>query len=649
MEFKRYVILSSRDQCEGYLNRLTDLTKLAFNNTETNLWIKRRVEEETLKCNLHLTMMLDTISLFSERPPTLHAQPRVNIVASAHSSGVGSPTRSTTTELPRRNKRQAVILGVIGVAAAVGIGALGTWLFTQKKLVDVSAEIDSGPNDATIAALQQHETTTTINTESLKHTAGALEFLAQASLEQENFGHILATVLASGSAMDSVLAEAARLRRGIASVSHMKFTTDLVPLHFLWPAVTRLSKSLETRELKILPTQAHEFYELPLSFLYLTKTRSIRVIVHFPAYTYGSMMDLYLYLPSPIRLTHDRFFIPNPATTVVAMSKDRTKYRTMSRADLALCHKTGSKHYCPGQNYLSKHPSQSCLMALFQNQLKSIADLCPFLPTQSGRDYLIQLSSWAFILYQAKDGPVSVDCYGKGGGTSEHSFQGARMLTIPAGCKATSPGFTFEGEVDLFFQEQELAPHFQHATNLSKYFPYNVNTAEFDLVMREVGKIGSTKGIKIRDLAQILRESRAKWRLELSLGIAGTIIAVLVIAFLVWCCCCKKEGQGLRPCSKWCACFPGGDGGVEPEVAPPVRPPRSGGITDEERFELLDRESAPIVRPTKRTAPLGPASGAVMRHRATGYVPAVRYYTDQELISMGERSLHRQSTIVNDP
>ncbi len=45
----------------------------------------------------------------------------------------------------------------LGVLVGVGLMALGSYLFSRAGLISLSASVDSGPNDATIMVLEDHD------------------------------------------------------------------------------------------------------------------------------------------------------------------------------------------------------------------------------------------------------------------------------------------------------------------------------------------------------------------------------------------------------------------------------------------------------------------------------------------------------------
>lgn len=290
--------------------------------------------------------------------------------------------------------------------------------------------------------------------------------------------------------------------------------------------------------MEILPEQMHQWYEMDVSFLYWETNRTLRVFQHVPCYRRGSMMDLHEYVPTPLTVSSDLFFLPKPVHQILAVSKrDQTTFRPMTREDLGLCHHTGSMYFCPRKNYNRKLSESSCLMALFQHRTLIMAEKCRYQPMEARGDYIRQLGPNKFVLFQAKENMVSLSCPGphNGGYVPTTRFQGVRELYVPAGCRANTISFVFTGEVDIFVQEELLAP-LMPGVNVSDIFPVEVMQAETSAIMAEISKIGSPEGVKVKDIATMLRNTQTESYIQIGSGVLGLITFLMFIFGFFWVC-----------------------------------------------------------------------------------------------------------------
>jgi hypothetical protein len=514
-----------RNTCDGFQDTLAGLlVKVQAKDTEDSVssYLKQMMEGVQHQCEAAAERASDTISLY--RNPTSESSPNA--------------LQSTL----QRQKRQ-LFFG-LGLLLGIGIVALGSYLFSQSNLVDMSVAVNSGPTDETIRVLQDHEKRVTVNRAAVDHTKSILSRLEVITAKLHHVTNVLEELLAVHAGLESVIREVDRILDGAAALSHLRFSSKLVAPSKLRGAVRLLKEKLASRNLLILPTQGHEFYDLEASFIYFAND-TLRAFLHVPAYYAGSLLDLYEYVPSPIRVTSDRYFLPNPSSRVLAVDTGRaTLFRTMSRAELAMCRQSGSKFYCPGQNFYRKEAVEDCLMNLFQNRLDGLAHTCPFTPLKAAEDYLVQLTTNEFLLYHANSNRVSVQC-GPTTGLDAETFQGLRKISLPAGCRATTLNFVFDGEIDVMVQDDRLAPHFQHAANLSSFFPPDLLSAEVDELLAETSLIGTEHGVRIKDLVTVLKASRTRFRFHVGIGIFGILIMLLIILFCCYYCCCRKGGKCL--------------------------------------------------------------------------------------------------------
>ena len=545
------------------INTLDDgISNRARGNT---FFLMNRRQGIQIKCNSAQEYAEGIMSLFrNPQPgdPPLSRQPhKAPVDWSRHwkNSGPASGTKPNSFKgndegndinIHSRPKRQ--FLFGLGILLGVGVVALGSYLFGSAKLVDMSASITTGPNDETIETLQNHEKRITLNEASLVHANRAIKKLAKVTQTLNEHLAVVEDILVIENILDDLIQQMRRIFDGIRDISHLKFSTDLVSPDKLRPVIERLQQRLDQQDLKILPSQGHEFYELDTSFIYFAND-TLRVYLHVPAYLEGSMYKLYEYIPSPLHVSKNRYFLPNPEHRLLAVDpRTLTSYRTMSKSALGVCHESGVRYYCPGENFYRNDPESSCLMNLYKSKLKSAVSNCPFIPLSHTKEFLAQLSATEFVLYQPELSSVSVTCKGINMPKEVVSFEGVRRLTIPAGCIAMSNTFTFDGEVDVYVQDETLAPHFQRLTDFASHFPANVLDAELDEVMKEVSLMGSPKGVKVKDIATALRASRVTTIYRFTLGIVGTCIAVLVLIVLIWCMCVRRTGSsGRAMCIKW--------------------------------------------------------------------------------------------------
>ena len=508
----------------------------------------------------------------------------------------------------------------VGMAFLLGMAvtAIGSLLFSQMKLVDVSASFSAGSSDEEIEVLQEHERQTQLNKKAIADLSSHIAKL------EARIGHWIELIerpIGAMWALNYMTADLDRIIDGVDDLSHFKMSHKLVNPMFLAEAVRKLQAKLGSRGITMLPKQLHEFYELDLSFLYFTN-HTMRVILHVPAYADASLLTLYEYVPTPLQVG-GKYLLPNPEARILAVD-DRSSalFKSMTKADLSTCKHSGHKYFCPGQNFYHKVERQSCVTDLYLNRLEEVANSCRFQVLKEDRDFLVQLSPHEFILYHAAKSHISIDCKHFGGRAPESAkqfFQGVRRVIVPPGCTAQTNEFTFQGQIDIFAMEPQLTPHLSMALNLTEFLPLDVIHGEVDELIGELSKVGGDEGVKVRDLVTMLKKARTQRLWNLSLGVGGTLLAGFLLVLFLFCCCCPKQ--------KVCRCPPrcppwkrdrhqSGDSSAEEEVESPTfmrryadLMGRGRGSGEEGGFEMTTRrsvyEESPPATPFPAATPPG--------------------------------------------
>jgi hypothetical protein len=426
-----------------------------------------------------------------------------------------------------RHKRQ-FFFG-LGLLVGVGIAALGSYLFSSGGLLSLSVGMSTGPSDETIHILQDHEKRSTYNEAALNRTEIALAALAKKVETLSTGVSVLEEVAAVQQSMDELFRESDRLARGIEEISHLRFSSDLVAPSKLRVAMLHIKERMLTRMMEILPTQGHEFYELDVSFLYFQENSTLRVFVHVPAQFQNSQLELFEYVPSPLPVSQDTYFLPNPREEILAVDRvSGTLYRTMTQGQLAMCHRAGAFHYCPGQNFFQKDVSHSCLANLFFNRIEAATKTCQFLPMRPSDDFLVQLAANQFLLYQSLSAPINLQC-GTGSLIEGEYLEGINKLTIPPGCMVSTPKFNLYGQVDITAQDDFLSPHLVPDVNLTAFLPAHLQDAELSALINEISLIGSHKGVKVTDLVSRLLAARHTSYLRYTVGAIGTVLLCAIL------------------------------------------------------------------------------------------------------------------------
>jgi hypothetical protein len=309
-----------------------------------------------------------------------------------------------------------------------------------------------------------------------------------------------------------------RLINGLQLLSSHRLSPSLTRPEFLAAATLRLRSAMKKMGLQLAIGKLEDLYQCETSHL-MFANGTLRIILHVPAFRPDSILDIHEYIPMPIPLPNHKemYVLPTPSASLLAISETASFFRVLSIDTLKLCHQVSGLYYCNGQNYFDKRITDSCLPALFFNRPSSIQTECRF-TTRPREDFVAQLDSHLFILYQATENTIELRC---GNHRVSHSFQGIRKISVPSGCRVTTTSFLLDGSYSVVLDPITVT---MRLTNLTQLFSPHV-TEEFVHLMGTIGHIGSSSGLHIRD---IVAESSRRRNIHRGFISIGTISVVLL-------------------------------------------------------------------------------------------------------------------------
>jgi hypothetical protein len=421
----------------------------------------------------------------------------------------------------RRVKRQFFILGFL---IAMGIAAIGSYLFSQSQVAQLS--VSTGTDEHAVQVMQDHETKTAVNNRSI-------EILKLSEREDKKRIYSLDMVtlqIMASLTKDEAEKEIRRIITAVQLLSKNRLSPDLVQTDRLGQVVTALKDKASRKGLVLGITTKEDIFRVDTSHIFFLN-RTLRIFVHVPAYREDGLLDLYEYIPVPIPLTQSKFVIPAPAAGLLAVSPGKLLFRTMSHSALHDCDRLLDLYFCHRQNLYDKRYTDDCMVALYNSDYAKVGERCPIL-VQPKEDFLVQLNSSHFVLYQPELGDVERRC---GGIIDRARLRGLYTVHVGAGCRVDSRSYIFDGALAIYSEGSELQ---QRVMNFSKVVPRELRDELEQLNEKELAElklVGSTKGVYVRDLVKEFADRRRNFGYTVGLG---SLIAV--VGLIVLCLCCGR-------------------------------------------------------------------------------------------------------------
>ena len=442
------------------------------------------------------------------------------------------------TRVLRRPKRQLLILGAValGMAAGVGLAALGSYLFGGSSLLSLT--FGGGATPQTVETLQDHEQRISVNEAAIKTLNESVAALASAQKEVYKNTQDLEVVIRGQLILDMMIREVSQISGGLTDLTRMRLSPQLVNTHNVAKAIDRLQDKLAPLNLRLLTKQVYELYNLECSWV-MFENKTLQVYVHIPAYNLETPMNLYEFIPSPLQVAPNRFVIPTPQHSYLAVqATTESLFRSMTDFQFKSCNRLGRIYYCQGQNYYNKDVTSDCLASLYQGRASQVLDNCE-VSVSKPEHSITQMNLTSFLVFHKHTQVINRKCPSWSQSDSI-TFQGYRMIDVPPGCFCTSQSFHFQGARSIYSGPELIS---RRPANLSLHFPTSLSEMEFDKIEHHLALVGSTKGIKIKNLATLFERERTENTIKL---VSLSIFSLIVLIASLWFCC---------KCKDWCTDF----------------------------------------------------------------------------------------------
>ena len=321
------------------------------------------------------------------------------------------------------------------------------------------------------------------------------------------------------------------LMEGVMCLTQHKLSDKLVDQEAMYMTLRRLRTQLLEKHLEMSLPSMNDIYKMPASYIAFVNNTTIRGIVHIPLTRVGAKIRLYRYVPSPVMVENRHIMMPSPTKHFLAIADDGSLYKEMTQEDISFCHHIGDRYNCDESGFSLRTRSESCLMALYDKDSRSIIDSCPF-TASTEKDRLVQLGPNEVLLYQSagqQSGTVYVSCPMK---SDTVDFIGLRRISVPAGCYMKSRTFYFDGASSLI--STPIAVKLTEFPTLDVFkTPFN-NSEWVTSMLHSLDKVGDPHGLKIRDIQAMYAQERHNLYISYSWSVFG---GVVVFCIVILCAC----------------------------------------------------------------------------------------------------------------
>ena len=424
----------------------TVATDLAFGHIDVPLQINHLALRETIINNFNDQLQNTTIPKKMKSSRRYHVswlKNWSNDTATGIVRYIDSMLNSFETDLhnldeeeKQRVRRQIVAAGVGAIVASI------VTLFEQSTLEDVVAKkqtVIAAQVDENLIHINQNSHDIQFLNQSLNEVLTHLYWME----EDQDSEHTGSMVLQSTYALGALATQTEKILKAIELVKNGHFSTDLATPEGLEKAIIQLKKEALKSGRTIAVSNLLDLSLLPASYLYNATSRTFHAIVHIPFATQNDQMDLYKYIPTPIKISNDSNLyasITNQDNTYLAVSSDGSKYKTFSVRDIQECTRFQNQFYCPNAIYY-KTIRPSCLVELHKNNLTSIRSLCELTLDNQISD-AIRINEASYIIIETQPTELTIRC--QHGFYDTQMIQGVHKIDMISGCTAFTKYLTIK-------------------------------------------------------------------------------------------------------------------------------------------------------------------------------------------------------------
>ena len=411
----------------------------------------------------------------------------------------------------------------IGLAIGLGLGVLGTFMGVY--------------STAQMAALKYR--TTAIEEENIKIVKALIDLSADQKKVQESVSKIN-TLIQGWQTLNPALlgVRIGRLEKVLKGVvTKIRNTFQMAQAHRLSidfynadelnHLYHKISSTANKNKLILITEKPLDLFQLEVS--YLSDGHMLHLMLHVPAVSEGSLLNLLRMHPLPVPIENGKAIVPKTQDNVLGLSPGKERMSVhLSSTDLLDCKTINKVFLCERHAVLHKQINDSCVGALYLQDFDSAAQLCP-LEVLPQKEVVTQLADNWFLIFSPRPQTARITC---ANGTESQFYlpEGLAKNHLSSGCRAdfidhvllTDSSITLENNIQ----------HFDWAwlTDMGK----KVNLSQQLADMHQLGFNNPT----LADLSFFSRDGQhgilKGWKYALKVLSLGTG-AILIIGFLIFC------------------------------------------------------------------------------------------------------------------
>lgn len=286
----------------------------------------------------------------------------------------------------------------------ISINIIVLSLYSVSQLINMAISEDDDLVTQTnhiINAIEDHENRITRHDEDIKRLIDHISKLEEELVITQDLQMIVARIFSIKTQALSIKNHLDGIEIGLYNLLKGQLTPYLISIETIQKGIDKLRTSVVKTGYRLSTYDANEALQLKSSFVSL-KNGTILALLHLPIFKTQSTLYIYKYVPIPLTSNENgSTLIIQPNENYLAVSLKEELHMEFDESDLNHdCKYIKDTYFCNGA-ILKKGTENSCLHALYKNELSKIGNICP-INIYNEDEFVRQLNSTTFILFGKK-------------------------------------------------------------------------------------------------------------------------------------------------------------------------------------------------------------------------------------------------------
>ena len=417
--------------------------------------------------------------------------------------------------------------------AAIAIGSL---IYSSTE-VTTMADTAQHNQDITIQQLNQIDHKLLIQGKAIRLLNSSITLLEQDVAELDTRLTVDELISECNIALELYYDEVTRVIRGLSSLSRNELSVDLIDMGALNRNLKSLRDRIENQGYVLSLEKIEHIFQAPVSYV-LYGNGSLWAFAHLSCYRKAAMYQLWQFNRVPFLSPSSEGDVAlslRPEAEMIAISEDDARHLLFDRNDLDKCNFVGKLRVCDEANVINTKTKQSCLSALFLNDIEAVKNHCRW-HSSNRAEFIQQINSNQFICYfTTPQTNFKISCSdGKDTVEKRMSVDGAVRLTLQGGCRAYTDHHILEGRLEWSIETSTYQVNPINTTELLSTPYFTITPDKWNTWDKIRVQIGSPEGLKFKDIGPLYWKYKTEQYWGIGIVTVLSIFVPLLILFLVY-------------------------------------------------------------------------------------------------------------------